>query len=288
MIPVTINTDLCKFDELCVRECPLGVLKMVEKGQAPIVNPKKANYCINCGHCMAVCPTNAITLTAFADQNSSPLESDKIADYESIEMFLKTRRSVRKFKKTTLSVEEISELIHLSAYAPSGHNAQPVSWTVLNQPEKVQELASLVVDWMNELVAKKNPLAEKLFLAGVARAFKSGIDLICREAPALVVNWAPSIGITPDVDAIISAAHFELAAHAKDLGVCWAGYVMAAAKYSEPIRAFLNIPEQHIVHGALLLGHPAVKYRNTPPRHKAVGEKSDAGFIFPARKNEHS
>lgn len=287
MIPLTIDTDLCKFDELCVRECPLGVLKMVEKGLPPIVSPRKAKYCIKCGHCIAVCPTSAITLTALADQNYFPLESDKIADYESIEMFLKTRRSIRKFKKTPLSINEISELIHLAAYAPSGHNAQPVSWTVLEQPEKVQELASLVVDWMNELVAENNPIAEKLFLSGITRAFKSGIDLICREAPAIAVNWAPSIGITPDTDSIISAAHLELAAHAKGLGACWAGYIMAA-KYSEPVRTFLKIPEQHIIHGALLLGHPAVKYRNIPPRHKAVGEKTGEGFIFHACKNEHN
>ncbi|SDL31656.1 Nitroreductase [Maridesulfovibrio ferrireducens] len=288
MMPVTINIDLCKSDELCVRDCPLGVLKIVEKGQAPIVNPKKAGFCINCGHCVAICPTNAITLNAFADQNATPYPSEKIADPESIETFFKSRRSIRKFKKKPLSVDEIAELIHLAAYAPSGHNTQPVSWTVLDQPEKVQELAALVADCMNELAAQKHPIAKKLFLSGIARAFTHGHDMICRDAPALAVSWAPNEGITPDTDSIISTAHLELAAHSKGFGACWAGYVVMAAKFSEPVRTFLDVPEHHTLHGALLLGHPSIKYKNIPPRHKAAGEKSNAGFVFPARKNEHN
>ncbi len=250
-------------------------------------SPKKINYCINCGHCAAVCPTNAITLTAFKEQLSVPFNSENNPDFESVETLVKSRRSVRKFKKSPISSEEIGELIHLAAYAPSGHNAQPVSWTALDDPEKIQGLAALIVEWMSEMVQQKNPLAEKLFMSGLINAYNKGNDVICRNAPSLAAAWAPQQGITPQADTIIATTYLELIAHAKGVGACWAGYVVLAAVYSEKVRAYLGIPENHMLHGALFLGHPAVKYKNIPPRHKAVAEPIDVGTVFLARKAEH-
>lgn len=198
-----------------------------------------------------------------------------------------TRRSVRKFKKTPVTNDEIGELIHLAAYAPSGHNAQPVSWTVLDSPERVQELAEIIVEWMAEMVEQENPLAQKLFMRGLINAYKKGNDVICRNAPALAAAWAPQQGITPQADTIISTTYLELAAHAKGLGACWAGYVVLAAGYSEKVRTYLGVPEENMIHGALFLGHPAVKYKNIPPRHKAIAEPISVGTIFHARKNGH-
>ncbi|GKT31311.1 nitroreductase family protein, partial [Aduncisulcus paluster] len=154
-------------DELCVHECPLMVLTVEEKGQVPVVHPKKTNYCINCGHCMAICPTGAITLSAFEGQAAAPFSKEDLPDSTAVETLIKTRRSV--------------------PYAPSGHSAQPVSWTVLDTPEKVHELGKVVVEWMEDMVKQKNPLAEKLFLAGLVNTWKKGKDVICRDAPAVAV-----------------------------------------------------------------------------------------------------
>ncbi|WP_163293717.1 nitroreductase family protein [Desulfovibrio sp. JC022] len=287
MLPVIIDAKLCKKDELCVHECPLSVLTVEEKGLIPTVHPKKTNYCINCGHCMAVCPTGAITLTAFDGQQATPFSKEELPDSAAVETLIKTRRSVRKFKKKNISVQEIGELIHISAYSPSGHNAQPVSWTVLDTPEKVYELGKVVVEWMEEMVKQKNPLAEKLFLAGLVNAWKKGNDAICRNAPAIAVAWAPKLGITPQADTIIATNTLELAAHAKGYGTCWAGYVILAAAYSTKVLRHLDIPEEHMAHGALFLGHPAVRYRSIPPRHEAVAKEQDGKFIFHARPNTH-
>ncbi|WP_415713683.1 nitroreductase family protein [Maridesulfovibrio sp.] len=287
MLPVIIDAKLCKADELCVNECPLSVLTVEEKGQIPTVHPKKTNYCINCGHCMAVCPTGAITLTAFEGQKAVPFSKEELPDAASVETLIKTRRSVRKFKKKNISSVEIGELIHTAAYSPSGHNAQPVSWTVLDTAEKVHELGEVIVEWMEDMVRQKNPLAEKLFLAGIVNAWKKGNDVICRQAPAVAVAWAPKQGITPQADTVIATNTLELAAHAQGYGTCWAGYVVLAAAYSQKVLDFLAIPAEHMAHGALFLGYPAVKYRAIPPRHKAVAEEKDGKFVFRAKPNTH-
>ncbi|WP_163352875.1 nitroreductase family protein [Desulfovibrio sp. JC010] len=287
MLPVVIDAALCKKDELCVHECPLSVLTVEEKGTVPTVHPKKAGYCINCGHCMAICPTGAITLSAFDGRQATPFAKENLPEPDAVEGLIKSRRSIRKFKKKPITATEIGELIHISAYAPSGHNAQPVSWTVLDTPKKVHELGEVVVEWMQEMVRQKNPLAEKLFLAGLVNAWKKGNDVICRNAPAIAVAWAPKLGITPQADTVIATNTLELAAHARGYGTCWAGYVVLAAAYSPKVLDFLGIPEGHMAHGALFLGHPAVKYRAIPPRHEAVAEEIDGKYIFKAKPNTH-
>ena len=287
MLPVIIDPKLCKADELCVHVCPLSVLSVEEKGQVPTVHPKKTKYCINCGHCMSVCPTGAITLSAFEGEQAVPFTQEELPGSSEVEKLIKTRRSARKFKKKPLSTTEIGKLIHTAAYAPSGHNAQTVSWTVLDSPEKVHELGEIVVEWMEEMVKQKNPLAKKLFLSGLVNAWKKGNDAICRNAPAAVIAWAPEQGITPQADTVIATNTLELAAHGKGYGTCWAGYVILAAAYSQQVLDYLAIPKEHKAHGALFLGHPATKYRNIPARHKAVPEKIDGKLVFRARPNAH-
>lgn len=287
MLPVIIDPELCKADSLCVHVCPLAVLTVNEKGQAPAVHPKKASHCINCGHCMSVCPVGAITLSAFEGEQAVPFSQEELPASTAAEALIKTRRSIRKFKKTLLSTPEIGELIHTAAYAPSGHNAQPVSWTVLNNHEQVHGLGEIVVEWMEEMVRDKNPLAKKFFLSGLVNAWKKGNDVICRNAPAAVISWAPKLGITPQADTVIATNTLELAAHAKGYGTCWAGYVVLAAAYSQKVLDYLAIPEGHMAHGALFLGYPAIKYRNIPARHKALPEEIDGKFVFRARPGAH-
>ncbi|WP_419783196.1 nitroreductase family protein [Maridesulfovibrio sp.] len=287
MLPVIIDPELCKADGLCVHVCPLSVLSVEENGQTPTVHPKKTKYCINCGHCMSVCPAGAITLSAFEGEQAVPFTQEELPSSTKVETLIKTRRSTRRFKKTTLSANEIGELIHTAAYAPSGHNAQTVSWTVLDSPEKVHELGEVVAEWMEEMVKQKNPLAKKLFLPGLVNAWKKGNDVICRNAPAAAIAWAPKLGITPQADTVIATNTLELTAHAKGYGTCWAGYIVLAAAYSQKVLDYLEIPDNHMAHGALFLGYQATKYRNIPARHKAAPEKIDGKFIFRARPNAH-
>ena len=60
---ITVNEEKCIKCELCIKECPVDVLKMGEKGPEDIAN----TTCIACGHCVAVCPNAAI------DNKKTPL-----------------------------------------------------------------------------------------------------------------------------------------------------------------------------------------------------------------------
>ncbi len=102
------------------------------------------------------------------------------------------------------------------------------------------------------------------------KAWQEGRDPILREAPGLVVLHAPAQYPSALVDSVIAATTFELVAATMKLGTCWAGYFMGAAKYWEPLRRSLNLPEGHILTAALMLGHPKYIYSGLPQRNKPV------------------
>lgn len=258
----TVDENLCARDGLCAEDCPAGCIVLDGNG-LPAPHEKKAAYCIECGHCMAVCPTGALRLDRF-DSPAEPMQA-RISP-EQAAQFLKGRRSVRRFLNRPLTRDELAALIDLTEYAPSGHNARPVRWSVAATPEAVRSVAEATVAWMRTEVEAESETAAKLHLAGLVRAWDKGTDIICRNAPALAVPYAPLSGVTPAADGVIAAAYLELAAHGAGLGACWCGYVYLAALEDEALRKVLAIPDGHQACGALMLGRPAYRYRAVPPR----------------------
>ena len=68
---------------------------------------------------------------------------------------MRSRRSIRNYKLQPLPRETLAAVIDLARYAPSGHNGQPVRWTVIQDAGDVQRMAGLVADWMRHLVGGK-------------------------------------------------------------------------------------------------------------------------------------
>lgn len=260
----TVDAQRCKRDGLCAAECPAGCIEFV-KGSLPVPHEKKQAYCLQCGHCMAVCPADAIHLEQLPGKGISKERSLDL-DWEQAEQFLKGRRSVRFFKDEPVDEKALGRILSVTEYGPSGHNARSTRWSVASSREKVAELAEVIVNWMRSEAERESPVAARLHLPGIVRAWDDGVDLVCRHAPALAVAYGPELGITPREDAIIAVAYLELAATAAGLGGCWCGYLMAAAVHDRTIRDVLGVPDGAAVYGALMLGKPLRRYRTIPPR----------------------
>ncbi len=260
----TINSDKCNMDGLCAAECPVGCI-VFEKDALPVPHEKKQAYCLECGHCVAICPTRAIELEKFPGEAVRPVKELRISHAQG-EQFLRARRSVRAFKREPVSRDVLTSLLQTAEYCPSGHNARPTRWVVADSPEAVSKVAGAVVEWMRQEVEGDTPLSNALHLPGIVRAWDDGIDLVCRNAPVLAVACGPKKGITPREDAVIAVTYLDLAASAAGLGGCWCGYAIAAAVYDRRICSLLGVPENDVVYGALLLGKPVRKFASFPPR----------------------
>ena len=65
MASISINENICKGCELCVKTCPRGVIAVSEKlnakGYHP-AEPKNPELCVGCRSCAMMCPDVAITV----------------------------------------------------------------------------------------------------------------------------------------------------------------------------------------------------------------------------------
>ena len=263
-----IEQEKCKRDGICAAVCPMGIIEFSSKEAFPTLSSGGDELCIRCGHCVAVCPHGAMSHEAMDTTECRPVRDELILQPDQVEQFLKSRRSVRTYKKNAVDREVLAKLINLASFAPSGHNTQPVHWLVVYDGNKVQRLAGIVAEWMRSLIKEGSPLAATLHMDRVVGAWESGLDRICRGAPHVLVAHAPKDERTAPAACTIALTHLELAAPAFGVGACWAGYFNAAANSWPPMAAALDLPPGHVSFGALMVGEPKYKYSRLPLRNE--------------------
>jgi len=265
---IKFNYDKCIADGICSDICPRKLIVVDDEDSKPRQIPEAAELCISCGHCLAVCPTSAITLNEIAPENCPPINKGRWPDYNQLDQLLKSRRSIRVYKNKPVDREIIDTLLETCRYAPSGSNAQPVNWIIVSGSGRLKELAQLVIDWMIHAVETKQPIAERLRLDVVVRSWNRGEDRIFREAPMVIMTHALETGSLPLESCVIAMTYFDLAAASMGLGACWVGYLMLAATEYTPLKEALGLPEDHRLYGAMVFGYPKYTYHRIPPRNQ--------------------
>lgn len=258
----TLNESLCAKDGVCTRACPVSVLIRNVAG-GPEMRP--GARCISCGHCLSVCPKGALSLDGVAAQDLEPLASDWRLDVQRVGQLLKGRRSIRIFGKDPLPRAVLEQMIALAQYAPSGHNTQPLAWTVVSG-DGVRRIAEATVAWMKASIAAGSPLALALDMAALVSAWDAGTDMICRAAPHLVIAHAPAELPAGSHYGAIAMTYLELAALPLGAGTCWAGFTLVGASVSPEVHAALQLPHGRRCAGIVMAGRPAVTYRRIPAR----------------------
>ncbi|MFH1983632.1 MAG: nitroreductase family protein [Pseudomonadota bacterium] len=264
---ITVDPELCRRDGICAAECPMKIIAFNAQGGAPPALLEAAEpACINCGHCVAVCPTAALTHKNLSPADCLPVNPEWLMGADRVEHFLRCRRSIRVYKKKPVLREDMEKLLDIARYAPSGHNLQPVKWLVVDGPEKVRQLAAHVADWMRYLIKAHPEMAGPMHLEMIVGAWEQNVDVICRSAPALVLATAGKNDRTAPAACTLALAYLDLAAPSLGMGSCWAGYFgVAAAQWPALVQA-LGLPEGMITYAAMMVGYPKFKYHRMPTR----------------------
>ncbi len=262
---LTIDETLCKKDGICAAECPMAIIQW-QKGELPVAAKNAPGMCINCGHCVAVCPHGAMTHAKLAPENCLAMDNELALSTTQTEHFLRSRRSIRNFKETPVTKDTLSEIIRLASFAPSGHNMQPVHWRVLNGQETVKEHTTMVIDWM-KLTLKENPkFAKALHLDMLIGAWKFGMDVVTRNAPTLILAQGPEANPSAPPACTIAMTYLDLAAQSFDVGTCWCGYFLMAASAHAPLAEKLGKDKGLKTYGVMMAGYPKFKYHRMPLR----------------------
>ena len=218
-----------------------------------------------CGHCVAVCPHGAMSLGNMPKEQCPPILDSLKLSPEQVSQLLKSRRSVRSYKKQPVPREVVNQIIDIARYAPTGMNAQDVQWTVIG-PDGARRVAESVIDWMRALVKMNSPVAGAYNAKPLVDAWENGTDFILRGAPQLVVTHAHKDNALAQIDCTIALTYFMLSAIPFGAGTCWAGFVQLAAAMSGDVLKSLGLPEEHKCNGAMMLGFPSHEFHRIPVR----------------------
>jgi nitroreductase/NAD-dependent dihydropyrimidine dehydrogenase PreA subunit len=266
MKPFIVDQQLCNRDGLCVEECPARIIRLDSADEVPVPEENFSSFCIQCGHCVAVCPTGAFELDWLDPDRCPPVVKDLQLGREQAEQFLRSRRSIRTFTDKPVERSKLEKLLEMACYAPSAKNTQPWHWTVVENPAEVRRLAGMVVDYMRAFIADKPKLAALLSYSRVVAAWDAGFERVCRGAPHVIVAHADrNRGFGPE-DTALALSYLELYAPVLGLGTCWAGYFYAAVNAHPPLFEDLKLPAKHKAFGAMMVGYPKFRYQRLAPR----------------------
>jgi nitroreductase/NAD-dependent dihydropyrimidine dehydrogenase PreA subunit len=269
MITIEVDKRTCSGDGKCIEICPMHILKMNEKERVPEFIPGAGEACINCGHCFAFCPRGSIKLSTMDVKDALRLDYANLPSPAQVELLLKGRRSIRRYKDEPVTKELIEKLLDIARYAPSGINRQPVSWIAVMGKDKIHDLGGLIVEWIEGLLEDKNQLAVSFRFDRLVQAWKNADDLICRSAPCIVIAYGIKDDQMVPQSCTIAATYLELAAFGFGLGACWAGYVNMAINMSDKIRKFTGLSSHATAGAVMMIGHPKYRYNRIPMRNPA-------------------
>jgi ferredoxin len=269
----TINTEQCIQCGACVDDCPFHIIEMAP--DYPALIPKRVHHCIRCQHCLAVCPTGALSILGFKPEDSLPLP-ESLPTAQQMTALIKGRRSMRRFLPEPLEPGVIEGMIATVANGPTGKNNRQCLFTVIEDPATMAVFRSETLEGLRRAVATRQ-LSESpgYFRLGyfrhVVSAWDQGRDIIFRDAPHLLMVSVPSSITTPDADSIIAMSYFELLAATMGIGTLWNAMIRwVLSTIDIDLYRRLGIPDDHVKGYALLFGRPAVQYHRTVQRDQAM------------------
>ena len=177
--------------------------------------------------------------------------------------FLRTRRSIRRFKPDAAPDSVIETILATATFAPSAHNRQPWRFVVVADSFVRKKLAEAMADDFQHDLESDGVPSEK-----IQAQLKRSKDRITSAPVAILLCLDMSeMDSYPDKRRIkaefrmtvqsIAAAGMQLllAAHAEGLGGVWACWPLFAV---ETIQEVLELPKSWEPQGMFFLGYPQV------------------------------
>jgi len=176
---------------------------------------------------------------------------------EDLHTFLRTRRSVRRFKAEPIADSVIERILTTTTFAPSAHNRQPWRFAVVTTSVVKQKLGKALTAKMRaDMQAEGAPDAE------IEKRVTNSLRRI-DEAPVIIVLCRDVTDVRADTpeEAImgiqsVAAAGMQLllAAHAEGLGANWICWPLYAQKETQ---AALSLPDTWEPQAMVIVGYPA-------------------------------
>ena len=266
MLNFQIDLETCIGCGQCASVCPAMIITMDQR--TPSIPEDLEKYCIGCKHCVSICGEGSVSILGTGPQSGVETPELPPVGQESLEILIKSRRSIRNYRAEKVPAATIEKLLEVASHVPSGHNDRALLFTVVEDPKKIDELREEAIRGVEDLIKTKElPEGMEMFVDIINAWKEGGKDILFRTAPHLLVVSAPEECAAPLHDCIIALTTFELYAQSYGIGTIWNG--LAALTITELVPSMLDtlsIPEDHEVGYVMGFGYPAIRYKRTIDR----------------------
>jgi nitroreductase/NAD-dependent dihydropyrimidine dehydrogenase PreA subunit len=265
MAKLHVNPEKCSSCGQCAEDCPPRIIALTPAG--PRIPPDQEASCYSCQHCLAVCPTGALSILGLNPGDSQSLAGWQ-ADSQGLETLIKARRSVRRYRDENVDPALLERLLDVAGHAPTGVNARQVHLTLVDDREKMARFRAEALAELGQVVRNQGLPEGMGRFAEFSRLWEEqGVDVLFRGAPHLLIASAAPQAVTPVPDCMIALATFDLLAQAHGVGTLWDGIAKAAlAELLPGARRRLGLPADHTLGYVMVFGPPAVRYARTVQR----------------------
>ncbi len=261
---VVIDQEKCTGCGSCVRICHEGCISLFD-GVASI----NYGYCSTCSQCVAICPEQALSWDSVPP---TAFDETRMPSPEQLDELFKQRRSTRTFKKDKIDRVLLEETVNYGIYAPT-HN-YGFRAIVVDDDEIIETLDRILMRFVSMVynVAYRPKIVGILArLVGLSEEYllnKPKIESSLERGfafhhPAAIVFIVGDKWIPLSVDsAQYALANMTSYAQAEGIASCLWGNGPIFVDRSRAARHHLGLRRRDRIFGALLLGYPAVRFRN--------------------------
>jgi len=265
MLQFAIDESLCTACGLCAKDCPVKIIDL--DGGYPAIAAEKEGRCLQCQHCLAICPEGALSILGNSPQDSRTLRGN-LPDPRQLETLIKGRRTVRQYRDENLDDEVLQNLLNVARHAPTGVNMDQVRFHVIDDKEALAVFRNEVYSALADVVAAGKLPEKRSRFADISKAWQeNGIDVLFRGAPHLLVTSVPRNCACPVADCFIAMSYFELYAQSMGVGTVWNGLMKWTLDELIPsLQRRLGIPDDNLLGYVMAFGKPAITYQRTVNR----------------------
>jgi nitroreductase/NAD-dependent dihydropyrimidine dehydrogenase PreA subunit len=306
-----VNEERCTLCGACSEECGADLFSTVrDPGQRSIrmVHQDRHGWCTGCGHCLAVCPHDAI-LWEDAEKPLDPVgieHPERYCGYEAILPFLQSKRSVRRYHARVPERDQIMAVLEAMRWAPTGHNLQANRYLAITDRGVLQAITDHTIEGFRKFrtIIRLRKLLKPFLPRNLYKVLDSpgllegvnamihqreqGQDPILFATPVAIVLYYPNMGALSLLDPAIAFTYGMLAAHSLGMGSCWIGFAIQSLYKDRRMRKLLGVPKDMIVAGVMTLGYPLPVYHRIPPRNPLQVRWLDSGNNGAGAKGSNS
>jgi nitroreductase len=175
-----------------------------------------------------------------------------------LDVCIKGRRSVRAFTDEPISKEHFAAVLEAGVWAPTGMGREPWRFVIIEDKNLIKYISEETKVLVQQMMP---PLAER---------FRTEADIICYNAPALILICAEKDKQWTNInllDSVLASQNMFLKAFELGLGTCYMGFMNLLNSKPEVLRK-IGVPENCEMMVPFIVGHPKAKQgsgkRNKP------------------------